>query len=196
MKTIVLASNNQHKVDEFRKMLPNYEILALKDIGFNDEIVEDGATFLDNSLIKARAVTNYLNKQGKKALVVADDSGLCVNSLGGDPGVHSARYGGDHNNNLSRAKLLANLKDKKDRSAYFVCLLTVMKPDGTYKYVEGKTYGQITFEEKGKRDFCFDCLFYSTDLNKTFGEATEEEKNSVSHRGRAIKLLISQGLLE
>ena len=196
MKTIVLASNNKHKIEEFRKILPGYNILSLKDIGFDGDIVEDGATFLENSLIKARTITNYLAQIGKQALVVADDSGLCVNSLDGDPGVHSARYGADHDNDSNRAKLLANLKGKNDRSAYFVCLLTVMKPDGSYKYVEGKTYGTIVQQETGKRDFCYDCLFYSSDLNKTFGEATEEEKNAVSHRGRAIKLLIEKGLLD
>jgi len=196
MKTIVLASNNKHKIAEFKEMLPEYEILTLNDIGFFVDIVEDGRTFLENSLIKARAVTKYLNERGKKALVIADDSGLCVNSLNGEPGVYSARYGGDHTNQANRDKLLYNLKNKKDRSAYFVCLLTVMKPDETYNYVEGKTFGHIAKRETGKKDFCYDCLFYSDDLKKTFGEATEEEKNSVSHRGRAIKLLIEKGLLK
>ena len=196
MKTIVLASNNKHKIEEFKEMLPNYEILALKDIGLFDDIVEDGSTFLENSLIKAKAVTNFLKEQNKKALVIADDSGLCVNSLNGEPGVFSARYGGDHDFQACRDKLLKNLKDKTDRSAYFVCLLVVMQPDGTYDYVEGKTFGQITTKEVGKTDFCYDCLFYSDDLKKTFGEATNEEKNSVSHRGRAIEMLIEKKLLD
>ena len=194
-KTIVLASNNKHKIQEFKEMLPDYEILALKDVDFFDDIVENGTTFLENSLIKARAVTEFLNKKGKKALVIADDSGLCVNALGGEPGVYSARYAGNHDNQANRDKLLENLKDKNDRSAYFVCLLTVMKPDGSYDYVEGKTFGQITTKEIGNTDFCYDCLFCSDDLKKTFGEATEDEKNSVSHRGRAIKMLIENGLL-
>ena len=195
MKTIILASNNKHKIQEFEEMLPDYEILTLEDVGFFDDIIEDGNTFLENSLIKARAITEFLNKKGKKALVIADDSGLCVNALGGEPGVYSARYAGNHDNQANRDKLLENLKDKKDRSAYFVCLLTVMKPDGSYDYVEGKTFGQITTKEIGNTDFCYDCLFYSDDLKKTFGEATEDEKNSVSHRGRAIKMLIENKLL-
>ena len=194
-KTIVLASNNKHKIQEFEEMLLDYEILTLEDVGFFDDIVEDGTTFLENSLIKARAVTEFLNKKGKKALVIADDSGLCVNALGGEPGVYSARYAGNHDNQANRDKLLENLKDKNDRSAYFVCLLTVMKPDGSYDYVEGKTFGQITTKEIGNTDFCYDCLFCSDDLKKTFGEATEDEKNSVSHRGRAIKMLIENKLL-
>ena len=195
MKTIVLASNNAHKIQEFREMLPLFNILSLKDIGFFDEIVEDGETFLENSLIKARAITNYLNSKDKQMMVIADDSGLCVNALGGAPGVYSARFAGDHSNQANRNKLLDELKNKEDRSAYFVCLLTVMKPDGSYNYVEGKSFGKITTSEIGDTSFCYDCLFYSDDLNKTFGEASEEEKNSVSHRGRAIKLLIEKGLL-
>ena len=195
MKTIVLASNNNNKIQEFRKMLPEFNILSLKDIGFFEDIVEDGQTFLENSLIKARAVTNYLNSKNQGMLVIADDSGLCVNALGGAPGVYSARFAGDHSNQANRNKLLFELKDKKDRSAYFVCLLTVMKPDGSYRYVEGKSFGEITTKEIGDTKFCYDCLFYSLDLNKTFGEASEEEKNTVSHRGRAIKLLIEKGLL-
>ncbi|MBO4570178.1 MAG: RdgB/HAM1 family non-canonical purine NTP pyrophosphatase [Clostridia bacterium] len=195
MKTIVLASNNAHKIQEFREMLPLFNILSLKDIGFFDEIVEDGETFLENSLIKARAITNYLNSKDKQMMVIADDSGLCVNALGGAPGVYSARFAGDHSNQANRNKLLDELKNKEDRNAYFDCLLTVMKPDGSYNYVEGKSFGKITTSEIGDTSFCYDCLFYSDDLNKTFGEASEEEKNSVSHRGRAIKLLIEKGLL-
>ncbi|MBQ8468928.1 MAG: RdgB/HAM1 family non-canonical purine NTP pyrophosphatase [Clostridia bacterium] len=196
MKTIVLASNNKHKISEFKEMLPDFKVLALKDVGFFEDIVEDGTTFLENSLIKARAITKFLNEKGKKALVIADDSGLCVNSLNGEPGVYSARYAGEHGNNVeNRAKLLKKLKNKADRSAYFVCLLTVMNPDGTYSYVEGKTFGHITPEERGNTSFCYDCLFYSDELKKTFGEATDDEKNSVSHRGRAIKMLIEKGLL-
>ena len=195
MKTIVIASDNKHKIAEFKEILKDYDILSLKDIGFEKEIIEDGETFLDNALIKARAVTDFLKAKGQKYLVIADDSGLCVNALDGAPGVYSARYGGDHNSQSNRDRLLRELDGKSDRSAYFVCLLVVMHSDGSYDYVEGKTYGEITTKEIGRTDFGYDCLFYSTDLNKTFGEATEEEKNSVSHRGRAIKLLIQKDLL-
>ena len=195
MKTIVLASNNQHKIKEFKEILKGYNILALKDVGFIEDIEEDGTTFLDNALIKARAITKFLNENNKSAMVVADDSGLCVNALGGAPGVYSARYGGNHSSELNRQKLLKELTGKADRSAYFVCVLVVMKPDGSYDYAEGKTHGQITTEELGDTSFGYDCLFYSLDLNKTFGQATEEGKNSVSHRGRAIKGLLEKNLL-
>ena len=197
MKTIVLASNNAHKIAEFKKMLPQYKILALKDVGFYDEIIEDGKSFLENSLIKAKAIHKFLqNTEYKNALIIADDSGVCVNALGGEPGIYSARYAGDHSFENNRKKLLKNLEGKDDRSAYFLCLLVVMYPDGSYKYVEGKTFGSITKEEHGKTGFCYDCLFYSDELKKNFGEATDEEKNSVSHRAKAIQMLISQGLLK
>lgn len=195
MKTLVLASNNQHKIAEFKKMLPKYEILTMNDVGFFGDIVEDGKTFLENSLIKARALTKFLNEKNSSSYVIADDSGLCVNALNGEPGVYSARYAGNHDNQANRNKLLKDLQNKDDRSAYFVCLLVLMKPDGTYEFVEGKTFGKITTEEKGKKDFGFDCIFYSNELNKTFGQANEEEKNSVSHRGRAIQKLIEKKLL-
>ena len=186
---IILASNNKHKIEEFSQILTNYEILSLKDIGYYDDIVEDGETFLDNALIKANAVREFLN--GKvDALIVADDSGLCVNALNGEPGVYSARYGGSHGNNAAnRAKLIKNLDGKKDRSAYFICMLVLMSADGSYEYFEGKTYGKILEKETGDTSFCYDCLFLSDDLKKSFGEASSSEKNSVSHRFRAIQKL-------
>ena len=122
-------------------------------------------------------------------MVLADDSGLCVDSLDGEPGIYSARYAGTHGNEqANRNKLIKNLEGK-DRSAYFNCTIVVMYPNGEYKVYEGKTYGKITEEEYGKKDFGYDCIFYSDDLNKTFGEATEQEKNSVSHRARALEKL-------
>lgn len=196
MDTVVIASNNKHKIEEFKKMLPGFCILSLSDIGFGDDIVEDGKSFLENSLIKAKAVVEFLKKQNKSAVVIADDSGLCVASLNGEPGIYSARYSGDHNDKSNRAKLLERLEGKADRSAYFVCLLVVMKMDGSYKYVEGKTFGNITDKELGKTDFGYDCIFYCDELKKTFGQASEDEKNSASHRGRAIRLLFEKGLLK
>lgn len=196
MKKIVLASNNKGKIKEFKKVLEDYEILTLNDVGYFEDIVEDGNTLLENSLIKAKATTKFLNSKGIEAFVIADDSGLFVNALNGAPGVYSARYAGNHNDQANRDKLLRELKDKTDRTAYFACVLTVMKPDGTYKYVEGKTFGEITTKETGENGFGFDPLFYSNDLKKTFAQASEEEKNLVSHRGRAIQMLIEKKLLD
>ena len=189
MRKIVLASNNQHKIKEFKEMLPNYEILSLKDIGFLDDIVEDGETFLDNSLIKAQEISNYLKNNVLDYDVIADDSGLCCEALDGAPGVFSARYAGNHNDQANRDKLINELKDK-DRSAYFVCCIVLYHIDGTYNHYEGRTYGKIIDEERGSTEFGYDCIFLSDDLGVTFGQASSEEKNSVSHRSRAINKLM------
>ena len=186
----VLASNNKGKIKEFKEMFEGYEILTLNDVGFYDDIVEDGDTFLANSLIKARTVTKYLKEKGIKASVIADDSGLCVNALDGRPGIYSTRSAGGHGNDeANRKKVLDELKDKTDRTAYFECVIVKMEEDESYEVFEGKTFGEISKEEVGNRDFCFDCIFYSTEINKSFGLASSEDKNSVSHRGRAIEKL-------
>lgn len=190
METIVLASNNKHKVKEFKEILCNYNIVTLSEINYFDEIEENGTTFEENALIKAKTIHEYLINKGMNYIVIADDSGLCVDSLDGMPGVYSARYAGEHGNDeANRAKLQKELEGK-DRSAYFICTIVVYYPNGEYKVYDGKTYGKITKEEFGKKDFGYDCIFFSDELGKTFGEATEEEKNSVSHRGRAIKEMI------
>ena len=192
METIVIASNNKHKIKEFREIIKNYKILSLDDIGYYNEIEENGKTFLENALIKAKTIHEFLKEKKLDYIVVADDSGLCVDSLGREPGIYSARYSGIHGDSqANRDKLLENLQDK-DRSAYFICTIIVYYPNDTYKTFVGKTYGEITKEELGNKDFGYDCIFYSNDLNKTFGEATEEEKNSVSHRGRAIYELLKE----
>ena len=191
MKKIILASNNKHKVKEFREMLPDYEILPLEEIGYFEDIVEDGETFLDNALIKAKTVVEYLKDKGfdQDTLVVADDSGLCIDALGGAPGVHSARYAGNHTVEANRQKVLSELQNVMDRSAYFVTVLAVMNLQGEQKFVEGKTFGEITRDIRGYAGFAYDPIFYSPELGKTFGEASAEEKNSVSHRSRAIQEL-------
>lgn len=191
--TIVLASNNKHKIKEFREILCDYNIVSMNEVGFCDDIIENGTTFLENSKIKAYAVANYLKEKGIKASVLADDSGLCVNVLNGAPGIYSARYAGVHGNNESnRQKLLADLNNIEDRSAYFNCTIVLLKEDGSLIHSVGKTYGHITNEYRGDTSFGYDCIFYSDDLGKTFGEATADEKNSVSHRCRAIAKLKTQ----
>ena len=186
MKTIVLASNNKHKVKEFKEILENQEILTLDDIGFGTEIEENGTTFLENALIKARTVSAYLKEKNLDYDVLADDSGICAIALNLEPGVYSARYSGDHDFKSNRNKLVENLKDK-DKTAYFNCTLVLYHMDGTYKVSEGKTYGKIIEEERGDKSFGYDCIFLSDELKKTFGEATSDEKNKVSHRYKALK---------
>ena len=196
-KIMVLASSNRHKIQEIGDMFKaskatkDIKLLSLKDIDFNEDIEETGETFLENSLIKAKAINKYLKDKNLDYMVLADDSGLWVNSLNGAPGVYSARFAGEHGNNqANRDKLLFELKNKTDRSAKFVCTLVLMQPNGEYIFCVGETFGKITYKEIGNTEFCYDCLFYSNDLKKTFGESTEQEKNSVSHRGRAVQKLI------
>ena len=192
MKTIVLATNNNHKVKEFKKILKDYNIITLNDIEYHQDIEENGKTFLDNALIKAKTIHNYLKEKGLNYIVVSDDSGLCVESLNGAPGIYSSRYAGEHGNDkANRDKLIKELEGK-DKTAYFICTIVIYYPNGEYKSVEGKTYGKIIDEERGSTEFGYDCIFYSDDLNKTFGEASEDEKNSVSHRGRAIIKMLKE----
>lgn len=176
-------------------MYPNYEVLSLEDIGYVEDIIEDGESFFDNAMIKAKTISNYLKSKNIFAPVIADDSGLCVEALGGEPGIYSARYSGEHGNNeANRRKILDNLKNKDDRTAYFICVLVKYFPDGSYISSEGRTYGKILEKMVGDINpkACYDCLFYSDDLQKCFGEVTPQQKNSVSHRGRAIKNLVEK----
>lgn len=192
MHTIVLASTNEGKIKEFSKALPEYNILTLKDIGFNSEIEETGETFEQNAMIKALTVRKFLDDKGLKYAVLADDSGLCVNALNGEPGVYTARYADDHNAEKNREKLLKNLKDKKDRSAYFECCLILIDSNKHCYKANGRVHGEILKQETGDKSFAYDCLFYSNDLKECFGNCTTKQKNSVSHRGRAIQDMIKQ----
>lgn len=184
---LVIASNNGHKVREIKKILGRFfkEIVTIKELGLDIDPEETGNTFEENSLIKAKAVCLA---SGLPAL--ADDSGLCVNVLGGAPGVYSARFAGiEQNDEKNIDKLLDELKDCKDRTAEFVTVVTLVYPDGKVLSAKGRTEGEITYERKGAGGFGYDPVFYSRELNKTFGEATEEEKNAVSHRGKALESL-------
>lgn len=183
-KTLVLASGNKGKIAEIGEMLPEFSVIGYKDAGLDFEIEETGATFYENALIKAKAVSEAL---GLPAL--ADDSGLCVNALSGAPGIFSARFAGDGNDEHNIDKLLKELDGVKDRSAKFVCSLVLYYPDGKIISAEGETNGEILFERAGKNGFGYDPIFYSADLKKSLGEASLKEKNSVSHRSRALKNL-------
>ena len=185
MKKIVLASNNKHKIKEVKEILSDYEIITLSDIGYYDEIEETGSTFLENALIKAKTVSEYLKGNNMNYDVLADDSGTCCESLDGAPGIYSARYASDHDFKLNRDKLINDLKGK-DNSAYFNCTMVLYHMDGTYEVAVGKTYGKIIDEERGDTSFGYDSIFLSDDLGITFGEASSEEKNKVSHRYRAL----------
>ena len=180
-KRLVLASGNKGKIKEIGEMLPDFEVVGYKDLGFDFEIDETGKTFYENALIKAKAVTEA---SGLSSL--ADDSGLCVNALGGAPGIFSARYAGDGCDEHNIDKLLYEMKNVKDRSAKFVCSLVLYSPDGEIISASGETFGKILTERAGKNGFGYDPVFFSEDLQKSLGEASFEEKNSVSHRARAL----------
>ncbi len=181
-QTIVVATGNAHKLREIAEIFPEYEIISQRQAGFDVDVEETGETFQENALIKARAACVALGLP-----VLADDSGLCVEALGGAPGVYSARYCGWHADDKSnRALLLKNMTDKTERSAYFCCTVALVYPDGREICAEGKTHGVILEAEQGEGGFGYDPLFFSNDLQKSFGVASAEEKNGVSHRYRAL----------
>ena len=187
---LVLATNNAHKLSEIRQILGDRfdEILSLRDLGITQDIDETGTTLKENAIIKA---TTIMKITGLPTL--ADDTGLMVDALNGEPGVYSARYAGEqHDDKANVAKLLKNLEPYKgkERSAHFVTCMVIAYPNGKIKAVEGRTDGEITTSPSGKNGFGYDPVFYSYDLNKVFAEATPEEKNSVSHRGRALAKII------
>ena len=181
---LVLASGNVHKIKEIGQMLPDFDVVGYKDLGFDFEIEENGLTFYENALIKAKAVADALNLPA-----LADDSGICVDALGGEPGIYSARYAGDgvdeHNNQL----LLEKMKGVTNRKAKFVCCVVFYKPNGEIITATGETHGQIMYDCQGENGFGYDPLFMSDDLNKCLGIASAEEKNTISHRFRAIQAL-------
>ncbi len=187
---IVLATGNKNKVREFRELLrdSDIEIKSLDDYGPMPEPVEDGATFDDNAYKKAH---HYARVLGLPCL--ADDSGLVVDALDGRPGVHSARYAGEDASDWDNCeKLLAEMKDKSDRSAHFECVLSLATPGGPALTWEGRCDGEITTERRGESGFGYDPVFLSKDLGRTFAEASMEEKNKVSHRGRALAEFASE----
>lgn len=193
MKTFVVASWNAHKIAEIKTFFPHDTLLSMKEIGFTDEIVEDGGTFAENALIKAKTLYHFLQQQGKGYFVLADDSGLCVDALWGRPGVLSARYCWEHGNDReNRKKILTEMQGQMERTAFFSCCIVEVFPDGQYLIWEGKVMGKILEQEEGKWWFWYDPIFYCDELGKSFGVATAEEKNSVSHRARAIQNLLEQ----
>lgn len=186
---LLIASNNQHKIDEIKQILGNKfeQILSLSEAGIVCDPEENGKTFLDNALIKVRAVAKLTDMP-----VLGDDTGLCVDALNGAPGVHSARFAGDHDNAKNRAKLLYELQDETNRKAHFSTAVALLFPDGRLVTAEGRVDGEILQTEVGANGFGYDSLFYCNEIGKTFAEATAEEKNAVSHRGRALQNLANK----
>ena len=192
---LVLATNNNHKISELRALLSDsgisgVEVLSLSDIGFTGDIEENGATFEENARIKAKAVADL----GYAS--VADDSGLCVDALGGAPGVYSARYAGVHGDDkANNQKLLREIEDVPDeeRTAYFMSAIVCILPEiGKEISVSGKAFGVMLREERGTGGFGYDPLFFFPPLGKTFAQLTPDEKNSISHRANAFRKLAAE----
>lgn len=193
MKKLIIASNNQGKINEIKKVLNDMPInvFSLKDIGLDIDVEEDGITFEENAKKKSEEIYKELIKKGENNFIVmSDDSGLEVEYLNGEPGVYSARYAGEHGNDKkNNEKLLLNLKGVSydNRSARFVCQLALINDKNIYKSVTGTVNGYILEEERGYDGFGYDPLFLYEPFNKTFAELTIEEKNDISHRGIALK---------
>lgn len=189
MKQIVAATNNQGKIRELKELLGGvFAVRSLKELGVDVDAEETGSTFYENARIKARATY-----EATKLPCIADDSGLCVDALFGAPGINSARYAGKHGDDASnRQKLLLELNGEKNRSAHFeTAIVYYAGADKTY-HAFGRVDGKILCREEGNGGFGYDCIFYCEELKKSFGLATDEEKNSVSHRFRAVESLLNE----
>ena len=189
MNKIIFATGNKDKMKEIRMILSDLdvEILSMKEAGISVDIEENGTTFEENALIKAKAVAAYTD-----AIVLADDSGLEIDYLNKEPGVYSARYMGEdtsyHIKNASLIERLNGVPDEK-RTARFVCAVAAAFPDGSVKTVRGTMEGRIGYEEKGENGFGYDPIFYLPEYGCTSAELSSKEKNKISHRGKALRAI-------
>ena len=187
---LIIASNNAHKIYEIKKMLGSKfsDILSMKEAGIIHETVEDGKTFLENAYKKAREIAEISG-----AASLADDSGICIDALGGAPGIFSARFAGEHGNDeANNALVLEKLSGETNRSAHYTCAISLVYPDGTHVSSEGYMYGDITENPRGNGGFGYDPLFVIKGESRTVAEMSEEEKNAVSHRRRALDALLEK----
>lgn len=181
---IIAATKNKNKLREFGEILKGFEIISQEEAGLDIEVEETGSTFEENSMLKARAIY-----EASRLPAIADDSGLVVDALGGEPGVYSARYGGEGLDDKGRVELLLkNMKEvpKEERTARFVCAITLVDGDRVIT-ARGECEGVITYEPSGENGFGYDPVFFVQEYNKTLAEATPEEKNAISHRGKALR---------
>ena len=187
---LIIASNNKDKIKEIKEILSSHfdDIVSIKEAGINHETIEDGTTFMENAIKKAREICEI---SGCASL--ADDSGICVDALGGEPGIYSARYSGEHGNDeLNNQLILKNLEGKTDRSAHYTCAMALFFPDGKSIITEGYWNGKIAYEPKGTNGFGYDPLFIPDGFDCTSAELTPEEKNDISHRRNALNLLLEK----
>lgn len=193
MESMIIATKNEGKVCEFKEILGNrFNFLSLNDFPHLPDIIETGDTFATNSYMKA-----LFTARASGVPAIADDSGICVDSIGGAPGVYSARYAGDGaTDGENILKLLNSIPPDTNRSAKFETVITIALPTGQSLSYTGECRGLIERKEKGSNGFGYDPIFYSLDLGMTFGEATKEQKNKVSHRSRALAKLLSDDKLD
>lgn len=184
---IVAATTNAGKIREFQEILGElgYEVVSMHDEGIDVEVEETGTSFAENALIKARAVSMLCDYP-----VIADDSGLCVDALDGAPGIYSARFAGEGATDKDRnEKLLKAMENEENRKARYVASIAFISSDGREIVTEGTVEGELMHEEHGSGGFGYDPIFMCTEIGKCFGLAAPEEKNAVSHRGRALEEL-------
>ncbi len=190
---IVFATGNKNKMKEIRKILGGLgmEILSMAEAGVDGDVEENGSSFAENSMIKARAVAEELKAKGENdCIVLADDSGLEVDYLNGEPGIYSARYmGHDTPYSEKNAAIIARLEGvpDEDRSARFVCAISAVLPDDKELSTLGKMEGRIGYEIAGQNGFGYDPIFFLPEYGKTSAEISEDEKNAISHRGKALR---------
>ena len=185
MEDIVIASNNKGKINDFKVIFPDYNVIGIAELIEGFDVEETGDTFEANAKLKSEAAAKALNKR-----VIADDSGLEVFALGGEPGIFSARYAGtEKDDNANIEKLLTNLGDETNRAAQFVCVISMSAPGEETIQFKGTVEGEITLSQIGEQGFGYDPIFYLEDKNKTKAQLTAEEKSEVSHRGKAIEKL-------
>ena len=190
MTKFVLASHNPGKLKEMSAILEDLgvEVVLPSQVGVDAEVEETGETFEANALLKAKAVC-----QAAGLPAIADDSGLCVDALGGAPGVYTARYGGEGLDDRGRtALLLENMRGQTTRAAHFTCAIACVFPNGDTLSAEGRCDGTIAFAPMGEGGFGYDPVFFVPELAKTFSQLMAEEKNEISHRGRALRLFAQQ----
>lgn len=190
MRDIVVASNNEHKLKEIREILVGFNVLSMKDVGLDMDIVEDGSTFEENAIIKAKAVSKELN-----ITAMADDSGLEIDCLGGKPGIYSARYLGRNTPYSEKNQIILDrLKNiqEGDRGARFVCAIAIAFADGTVKVVKANFEGEIAKQSCGENGFGYDPIFYVPSEKKCSAELSDERKNQISHRGKALRLIYNE----
>jgi len=184
MQQLVIASNNAHKIGEIKEIVGDIELLSLKDIGFTSEIPEPYHTFEENAMAKASAIYEFSGKN-----IFADDSGICVNALGGAPGVDSAHYSGERDDEKNLQKVLTELKDKPDKSAFYKAVICLIW-DGEVYYFEGICEGTLIDEKRGEGGFGYDPIFIPDGYKQTFAELPLTTKNKISHRGKAVKKMV------